>query len=64
MELTVRMLQEDETREHSLDNRLLPLVVKALLLGFQRETRESVLHQPQRSDADETTLKKMTHWIN
>uniref|UniRef100_A0A3P9HZX9 Neuropeptide FF-amide peptide precursor like n=1 Tax=Oryzias latipes TaxID=8090 RepID=A0A3P9HZX9_ORYLA len=39
---------EDETREHSLDNRLLPLVVKALLLGFQRETRESVLHQPQR----------------
>ncbi|XP_047204594.1 pro-FMRFamide-related neuropeptide FF like [Girardinichthys multiradiatus] len=39
---------EIESRENSLDDRLLDSVLRALLLGVQRETRESVLHQPQR----------------
>ncbi|XP_072239219.1 pro-FMRFamide-related neuropeptide FF like [Leuresthes tenuis] len=39
---------ESENRENSIDNRLLASVLRALVLGFQRETRESVLHQPQR----------------
>ncbi|MEQ2190732.1 hypothetical protein XENOCAPTIV_007411 [Xenoophorus captivus] len=40
---------EIESRENSLDDRLLDSLLRALLLGVQRETRESVLHQPQRS---------------
>lgn len=48
------VLQEIESRDTSLDDRLLLLVLRALKqagfpLGIQRETRESVLHQPQRS---------------
>ncbi|KAM4588524.1 pro-FMRFamide-related neuropeptide FF like [Odontesthes bonariensis] len=39
---------ESENRVNSIDNRLLASVLRALVLGFQRETRESVLHQPQR----------------
>ncbi|XP_015258176.1 pro-FMRFamide-related neuropeptide FF like [Cyprinodon tularosa] len=39
---------EIESRDNSLDDRLLASVLRALLLEFQRETRESVLHQPQR----------------
>ncbi|KAM4740722.1 pro-FMRFamide-related neuropeptide FF like [Anableps anableps] len=39
---------EIESRDNSFDDRLLASVLRALLLGFQRETRESVLHQPQR----------------
>lgn len=43
-------IQEGEDDNKEIDNRLLPSVLRAMLLGFQRETRESVLHQPQRSD--------------
>nr|BAF34885.1 neuropeptide NPFF [Tetraodon nigroviridis]BAF34886.1 neuropeptide NPFF [Tetraodon nigroviridis] len=34
--------------DNSNDNHLLSAVLRALLLGAQRETRNSVLHQPQR----------------
>ncbi|CAG5979537.1 pro-FMRFamide-related neuropeptide FF like [Menidia menidia] len=44
----VKHLLEGENRDNSIDNRLLASVLRALELGFQRETRESVLHQPQR----------------
>uniref|UniRef100_A0A672IBG3 Neuropeptide FF-amide peptide precursor like n=1 Tax=Salarias fasciatus TaxID=181472 RepID=A0A672IBG3_SALFA len=42
------VLNEMENRENSIDERLLASVLRALLLGSQRETRNSVLHQPQR----------------
>ncbi|XP_075966506.1 pro-FMRFamide-related neuropeptide FF like [Anarhichas minor] len=39
---------ESEDTDDSIDDRLLTAVLKALLLGSQRETRNSVLHHPQR----------------
>ncbi|XP_041836949.1 pro-FMRFamide-related neuropeptide FF like [Melanotaenia boesemani] len=42
------MLGLDGENRENIDNHLLGSVLRALLLGFQRETRESVLHQPQR----------------
>ncbi|KAM6927573.1 pro-FMRFamide-related neuropeptide FF like [Xenentodon cancila] len=41
-------LREEENGDKSIYDHLLPSVLRAMLLGFQRETRESVLHQPQR----------------
>nr|BAJ33488.1 neuropeptide FF amide precursor [Trichogaster lalius] len=44
-----RLLElESENTENSIDDHLLTSVLRALLLGSQRETRTSVLHQPQR----------------
>ncbi|XP_075997424.1 pro-FMRFamide-related neuropeptide FF like [Genypterus blacodes] len=39
---------ESENTDSSVDNHLLTSVLRALLLGSQRQTRNSVLHQPQR----------------
>ncbi|TNN82184.1 Pro-FMRFamide-related neuropeptide FF [Liparis tanakae] len=39
---------ESEDTDDSIDDRLLTAVLRALLLGSQRETRDSVLHKPQR----------------
>lgn len=39
---------ESDSVDNSIDERLLNAALRALLLGSQRETRNSVLHQPQR----------------
>ncbi|XP_030584555.1 pro-FMRFamide-related neuropeptide FF like [Archocentrus centrarchus] len=39
---------ETENRDNNADGHLLTFLLRALLQGAQRETRESVLHQPQR----------------
>uniref|UniRef100_A0A1A8I6W1 Neuropeptide FF-amide peptide like n=1 Tax=Nothobranchius kuhntae TaxID=321403 RepID=A0A1A8I6W1_NOTKU len=39
---------EVDSRDNSFDDHLLASALRALLLGSQREIRESVLHQPQR----------------
>ncbi|XP_029006072.1 pro-FMRFamide-related neuropeptide FF like [Betta splendens] len=44
-----RLLElESEYADNSIDDHLLTSLIRALLLGSQRETRNSVLHQPQR----------------
>ncbi|XP_034022066.1 pro-FMRFamide-related neuropeptide FF like [Thalassophryne amazonica] len=39
---------ESQNPDNSMDNQLLSAVLRALLLATHRETRNSVLHQPQR----------------
>ncbi|XP_072308954.1 pro-FMRFamide-related neuropeptide FF like [Eucyclogobius newberryi] len=48
MENTANNLLESEIIDDTVDEHLLTMALKALLFGSQRETRNSVLHQPQR----------------
>lgn len=43
------VLQEGDSADDTVDERLLNAALRALLLGAQRQSRNSVLHQPQRS---------------
>lgn len=45
----VVVLQESDNVDSNVEERLLNAAVRALLLRSQRQSRNSVLHQPQRS---------------